>query len=146
MSRREVPRGALGLALRPDLWPLCLATVAALVRARLRLRRVRAAEFDLARPPDTSEPSQALPAPAARIAWAVPRVARAMPFRADCLVQAMAAERLLAGRGLAGRVHVVVRKTPRGMEAHAWLTHEGLVVTGGEIGGFSRFFDRDATP
>ena len=139
MSRRDLPPSAIGLLTRPGLWPFCLAVTVALVRARLRLRRVRAAEFLRAVPPTETTPSDALPGPVARIGWAVPRIAKAMPFRADCLVQAMAAEALLARRGYASEICIGARKTQGGVAAHAWLTHEGRVVTGGEIGGYRRF-------
>ena len=138
MSRPEIPRGLGGLLLRPGLWRLCAETAAALVRARLRLRHVRAAEFARSDLPAQTGPSETLSGDARRIAWAVPRVAKAMPFRADCLVQAMAAQAMLARRGLDSEVHIGARKILGGFAAHAWLTHRGEVVTGGEIAGYSR--------
>ena len=75
-----------------------------------------------------------------RIAWVVPRVAARMPFRSDCLVQALAAQAMLSRRGIASRVHLGARKGPGGgIEAHAWLTAGGRTVTGGRIDGYAEF-------
>jgi len=67
------------------------------------------------------------------IAYAVPRAAHRMPFRADCLVQALAAQRWLAAHGIGSSV-VIGAERPDGQPfaAHAWLECGGRTVTGGE--------------
>ncbi|MBF7728671.1 lasso peptide biosynthesis B2 protein [Pseudomonas sp. N040] len=70
---------------------------------------------------------------AARVAFAVPRVAARVPWRADCFVQAMAAQRWLQRRGIASSLSIGTRKDPHGaFQAHAWLTCDGMSITGGD--------------
>jgi len=73
-----------------------------------------------------------------RVAFAVPRVAERVPWRADCLVQALAAQRWLRRKGIPTTLHVGVhKKIPAEIEAHAWLMQGGTVVTGGDIKRFT---------
>ena len=65
-----------------------------------------------------------------RIATDVDRAARVIP-RATCLVQALAAEWLLARQGSAATVRFGVARGDRGFEAHAWLESGGRVILGG---------------
>ena len=72
-----------------------------------------------------------------RIAFVIPRVAARVPWRADCLVQALAAERWLASAGIASRLTLGVPRDKRpDFEAHAWLTAGNRIVTGGDISGY----------
>ncbi len=72
-----------------------------------------------------------------RVAYVIPRVAARMPWRADCLVQALAAEHWLASQGTSSQLILgVPRKKPDEFEAHAWLTAGGRIVTGGDISGY----------
>ena len=72
-----------------------------------------------------------------RVAYAIPRVAARVPWRADCLVQASAARRWLASHGIGSTIHFGVPKTKQpAFEAHAWLTVGERVVTGGDISGY----------
>ncbi len=74
------------------------------------------------------------------MAFAIPRVAARLPWRADCMVQALAAQRWLAAHDIASSVRLGVR--PRDddeFEAHAWLTVGEAVVTGGDISPYSEF-------
>jgi len=111
----------------------------ALARWRLGRRQVRDLLDDTQRnlPPDRLAPSARADALAARVAWAVPRVAARVPWRADCLVEATAAQRWLTRKNVPTRLHIGVRKDrTAGFEAHAWLCHGSLIVTGGDISGF----------
>lgn len=66
-----------------------------------------------------------------RVAFAVPRVGVRVPWRADCLVQALAAQRWLRQEGIATTLHIGARKeTAADFEAHAWLMHGDTIVTG----------------
>lgn len=72
-----------------------------------------------------------------RVAYAIPRVAARVPWRADCLVQAMAARSWLSAHGIASTIHYgVPRHKADRFEAHAWLTVGERLVTGGDISGF----------
>lgn len=71
---------------------------------------------------------------------AIATTARFVPS-STCLVRALAAERLLARRGLASTLHLGVRRSSSGeprIAAHAWLESGGDVVVGGhERGGYT---------
>lgn len=65
-----------------------------------------------------------------RIAWAVRQAARLVP-RASCLTQGLAAQIMLARRGLPSTLHIGVRKDALApFEAHAWLTFQGRIILG----------------
>jgi len=69
-----------------------------------------------------------------RVAYLIPRVAARLPWRADCLVQALAAQRWLASHNIATSIQIGVPRDPRvQFEAHAWLIAGDRVVTGGDI-------------
>lgn len=68
-----------------------------------------------------------------RVAFAVPAVGPRLPWRADCLVQALAAQRWLSRNGIATSLYLGVRKNPPArFEAHAWLMLGDKIITGGE--------------
>lgn len=122
---------------RPDLWPCLIRAVWELALARRALGR-QSARALLARAQDplvrVRAPDAALPA---RVAWAIPRVAARLPWRTDCLVQAMAARRWLARAGIATELWIGSRTDQiPGFEAHAWLCLDGAAITGGDITGF----------
>ena len=103
--------------------------------ARLRLDRHQATTEGPDLPVATLDPSQV--AIVDRVAFAIPRVAARLPWRADCLVQALAAQRWLARQGVATRLTLGVPKDKRPQfEAHAWLSAGDRIVTGGNISGY----------
>jgi len=68
----------------------------------------------------------------ARLSWAIGAAAVRVPWRSDCLPQAMAADRWLRRHGLQPRFFVGIAKAADGqLEAHAWLQCHSIVVTGG---------------
>ena len=72
-----------------------------------------------------------------RVAFAIPRVAARLPWRADCLVQALAAQRWLRRKGVATMLNLgVPRDKPTDFEAHAWLTAGDRIVTGGDVSAY----------
>ena len=72
-----------------------------------------------------------------RIAYAVPAVALRVPWRSDCMVQAMAAQSWLGRYGIASTMTIGVRKdAPEGFGAHAWLSAGDILVTGGDISAY----------
>ena len=67
-----------------------------------------------------------------RISWAIAAAAKRVPWRSDCLLQAMAAHRWLRRKGIQAEVFVGVRKNEQGhLIAHAWSRHGELTITGG---------------
>jgi hypothetical protein len=85
---------------------------------------------------------------AERVAFAIPRVASRVPWRANCLVQALAARRWLRRAGIASQIHLGVRKPTDDLDAHAWLTCGDRIITGGDVAEYVPFAqDRtDRTP
>ncbi|TIX48964.1 lasso peptide biosynthesis B2 protein [Alteraurantiacibacter aquimixticola] len=80
----------------------------------------------------------------ARVAWLVPRVAKRVPWRADCLVQALAGQQMLLRRGIASEIVIGADGRPdAGFIPHAWLRYGERTVTGGEIGHFEVLLDPD---
>jgi hypothetical protein len=77
-----------------------------------------------------------------RFAWAVQAAARRVP-QATCLTQALALHHLLACAGLPSFLRVGVAKDARGgIESHAWVEHEGVVLIGdnGKLESYSPMF------
>ena len=72
-----------------------------------------------------------------RVAYAVPIMGLRMPWRSDCVVQALAARRWLARGGIDSRVCIGVRKDAAGFQAHAWLKVGERVVTGGDVSAYA---------
>jgi hypothetical protein len=68
---------------------------------------------------------------AATIGQIVTEAARAAPFRAVCLPQALAARAMLARRGVASVLYFgAARGEHKPFDAHAWLDAAGVEVTG----------------
>lgn len=68
------------------------------------------------------------------VAAVVPRIAPWLPWRSDCLVQALAAQHWLGANGIASHIVIGVDKTEaKGFEAHAWLRYGDRVITGGAV-------------
>lgn len=71
-----------------------------------------------------------------RVAWSVSRVAGAMPWRALCLEQGLAAQWLLRRRGFDAVLHYGIgRATGRELAAHVWVSVDGETVIGGDPDG-----------
>jgi hypothetical protein len=67
----------------------------------------------------------------AGIGRAIASAAARVPWRSDCLLQAMAASAMLRKRNLPSHVCIGVRRGANGaLEAHAWLVTNGGIVTG----------------
>jgi hypothetical protein len=74
------------------------------------------------------------------VARAVRLASRHVPGGATCLVQALAAEVLLAYSGHRPRLHIGVSRDGReALQAHAWVEDDGRVVIGGLTGDLKRF-------
>lgn len=109
-----------------------------LARARLAFARLAAADIvtrnqaaaRAARPPREGHNAAML----ARIAYVIPRLSARLPWRSDCVIQAIAAQNWLSAKGLPSEIRIgVERPEATGFGAHAWLVHGKDVVTGGDI-------------
>jgi hypothetical protein len=128
----------------PRLWPhllwLAARAVAELVRARLAFARITMPDILAANA--RAAALAAAPAHAvlpAWIAYTMPRVARRVPFRSDCLVQALAAQRWLARAGYASIIVIGAERPPDGnFAAHAWLACGTAIITGGDVARYTR--------
>jgi hypothetical protein len=66
-----------------------------------------------------------------RAVWAIEAAGQAIPGMRNCLVQAIAAEAILAGIGYTCELRIGVAKTgPDELIAHAWLESDGKVLIG----------------
>ena len=66
------------------------------------------------------------------ISWAIEAASARVPWRSDCLIQAMAADRWLYRHGLVGDFYLGVKQNPsEPFTAHAWMRCSGITVTGG---------------
>jgi hypothetical protein len=75
-----------------------------------------------------------------RVAWAVNAVARRLPVRTSCLIDAVVADAMLRRRGFDPTFRVGVRQPDRRpLDGHAWVECEGEVVVGGldELGAYT---------
>lgn len=82
-----------------------------------------------------------------RVSWAVVVMGLRVPWRSDCLVQALAARRWLGRGGVATRIGIGVRRTEEGaLMAHAWLKAGDRLVTGGDISPYGEFLRAEGRP
>jgi hypothetical protein len=128
------------LGLRPAVWVDLLRALLELALARRRLGS-HPAKALLLQARAFAQPTQATPSNAeqlaARVAFAIPRVAARLPWRSDCFIQAMAAQRWLQRQGIASSLSIGTRKDNDGtFQAHAWLTCGELSITGGDVSGY----------
>jgi hypothetical protein len=78
----------------------------------------------------------------AEVAWSITWMSRRIPWRADCLVQALAGQRMLIRRRIASEIRIGTTKHDDGrFEAHAWLVCGPQVLLGGDINRFEPLLD-----
>jgi Transglutaminase-like superfamily len=86
--------------------------------------------------------SSGTPAPVVpgKIGWAVQAVARRLPGKNACLVQALTAQAMLRRRGFPSDLRIgVAGRDPDGtIKAHAWVEYDGKVIVG-EIADLSSY-------
>lgn len=125
---RRLGRARRGLLLRAGL-VLSLASAAVALLPFRRAIRFGSIDRDPARLDRTED-----------IVWAVEAIARRVPWRAKCIEQGLAVQRLLRRSGVDARLHYGARHHPRTgkLEAHVWVTSGGKTIIGGEeAGGFA---------
>ena len=109
-------------------------------RARLRLARIDAAALlEGAAAGATAGRSPAgQDSRVARVSKAIARASHRLPWRTDCLVQALAAQSWLRRYSLESQIVIGAKERVQDpFEAHAWLTCGDVVVTGGDVGGYA---------
>ena len=125
------------LRLSPRDWHDLLRAVIELAIANRRLAKSVPTQKVLKPNSTLSEPTDN-PKLLNRVARAIPRAAVVVPWRADCLRQAAAANRWLARFNIQTEIRIGVRKDADGeFRSHAWLCHQGEVLIGGAIEDFS---------
>jgi hypothetical protein len=119
---RRLGRARRGLLLRAGL-VLSLASAAIALLPFRRAIRLGSVDRD---PGRSDRPEDIL--------WAVEAMARRVPWRAKCIEQGLAVQRLLRRSGVNAQLHYGARHHPRTgkLEAHVWVTADGKTVIGGE--------------
>lgn len=115
--------------------------------ATVRLKFLLGSQSWLQPPLKRQSPTGASPHTPGEIAWAVTLISSYVP-KATCLVQALAAESLLARAGYPSKLHLgVARAEPRSrrtLDAHAWLECGGQVLLGDSVAHrYQNLFTRD---
>ena len=135
------------------LLPAIARGVIELAKARLRHRIFHAHEINLLNAQSVKRGRAAGKASARdarlieEIQYVLPRLAKRMPWRADCLVQAMAAQHWLESEGIATTIAIGVHKSDStDFEAHAWLSYGDIVVTGGENSHYTVMIQHEMNP
>lgn len=132
------------------LLPNALRAAKELAAARLTLQRIRPrdvlernrraaqAAARAAQSPDPPETARQCD----EVAFFINRMAARVPWRADCLVQALAGQNWLMRRGIASEIVVGTAKRETGaFESHAWLRCGGRVLLGGDISTYLPMLD-----
>ena len=130
LSRIEGAR----LRIPPHEWFDLLVATYELARARIRLRR-SAGQLLLAGQGKSHAPACGLARNRiGRVRTAVGRMSHRLPWRTDCLVQAVAAHHWLRRHGLESALEIGARERGEDpFEGHAWLLCGDTVVTGGDL-------------
>jgi hypothetical protein len=80
-----------------------------------------------------------------RLSWAIGAAAARVPWRSDCLLRVMAADRWLRrSKARPGFFLGVAKNSSGALEAHAWLRLGNLEVTGGSGTGFTALMEPPA--
>lgn len=75
-----------------------------------------------------------------RVAYIIPRMAARVPWKSDCLVQAIAAQNWLERHGIHSSIVLGVPKQPQEQfEAHAWLRVGRSTIIGGDPSSYIEF-------
>lgn len=82
---------------------------------------------------ETDARDQAIDDSLAQLAWAISVAARVLPWRTDCLIRCIAADKILRHRRLEPHFYLgVANNADEGFGAHAWIKCRGISVAGGE--------------
>ncbi len=115
--------------------PLAIEALAALSVASLAIRLMSAPRVHrlLGVPVGPSPVAEGSPGKrATTVARAVTRIAALLPWRPNCLPQAIATRWMLRRRGICCETHLGVVSTAP-FSAHAWVSVDGVVLQGGPV-------------
>jgi hypothetical protein len=141
-ANSRMPRPKLIAAALRGLWEIALARHALY---RIGPTGVQQRNAEAARC-DSSVPEAKANRHCHSVSFIIPRIARRVPWRADCLVQALAGQRWLTANGIASEIVVGTARSNDGhFEAHAWLRRGEQVILGGDIARFAPLLTPDAT-
>lgn len=138
----SVPETGKALRLRDARWavPMTLEALVRLIRARRAFGRLQAREIPdrNATAAQSESPGMADEVLADRVGFVIARLAKRLPWRSDCLIQAIAAQDWLARHHMASEIRIGVERPESGpFAAHAWLVRHERIITGGDIGRYS---------
>lgn len=148
----HVPNSARRLRLRdlPWLFTFCVRAFVELVHARIVFARFEAKEIPNRNGEAMTKANRQNAAPEAklaRIAFVIPRISDRLPWRSDCMIQAIAAQNWLSSFGEYGEIQIGVENPADGkFGAHAWLMHGESVITGGDISQYSPILTANTYP
>ena len=101
------------------------------VRALLAVRRYRSVAASSQRVRDRSLAAVDASREASMVCRSIEAVGQRTPG-CTCLVQALAAQRMLGRRGVATKLQIGARRgDDEGLDAHAWLERNGEIILGG---------------
>ena len=142
IEARSLPAGARKLGTRD--WLDLGVAIVELGAARLHI--ATSGRAGLLQPSTTAaEGRSAADGRVERVRVAIARASHRVPWRADCLVQAVAARHWLERLGVATSLRVGVPAGRRDeFEAHAWLMHGDKVITGGDVSDYIPLLDSTA--
>lgn len=143
-GNQRIPSNRMSIGFVTDslaaLWFLALARISHLFLQARDIEALNEASGRIA--PDNLAAADAH-ATAQRIGWFIARVALRLPWRSDCLIQAMAAQKWLIRKNIPTRIVIGVDKTKgEGFLAHAWLRLGDTIITGGNIENYTVLLDR----
>lgn len=138
---------------KPQLLLNAMRAAIALAAARIALRTITPDQVLRRNAAIGEQMARAVrPPDAARIARAcdeagffIGRMAVRVPWRSDCLVQALAGQQWLARTGIASDIVVGTAKQSDGsFLSHAWLRHDQRIVLGGDISSYHPLLEPDS--
>ncbi|MEP0189065.1 MAG: lasso peptide biosynthesis B2 protein [Erythrobacter sp.] len=123
----------------------CMRGIAELAWARLVFARMPASDIPM-RNAKQGRDRQSLNATdqkrVDRVAYVIPRLGERMPWRSDCVPQALAAQRWLGSASIASAIRIGVERPDDGdFGAHAWLVVGERIVTGGRVEQYQLLLD-----
>ncbi len=124
-----------------------------LVQARLAFAKLDMRALDqrngkaaLARQ-EQPQPSSKRAETIARIGYILPRLSARLPWRSDCLIQAIAGQNWLSQLGIPSVIELgVKREEANGLNSHAWLLCGGQIVLGSSKELYNPIFPHNSKP
>ena len=128
-------------------WRYLATATLELLAARIRLSAFTAEKILRRLQAPLSAPPRQSKGPSARIdverfSWAIAVAAQHVPWRSDCFIKTIAADRWLRRHHLQPDFYLGVTKDEKGVfAAHAWLRYGDFTVTGGKYDQYSKLIE-----